>query len=265
VTIIRASCAQRKGELTSADYDRLSDQALVDAAVPLLPPNNYRAAEMLGVAEGTVRNLRKGGTGELRAGTRKALLRFVEGHRGGLEAGEGVDDEWVETALRTARLRNGEESDDPEWRRIQRDLVSGYIRLGRREGRDPAAIARLEEVYRNLGHPQDERREPRNLAAADAGAAVGAHHLFELLRIDAIAADKRADAAKDLAAAARIEAEEMQARRLTLSEAELLADEAQVWAAVDELDRQAGTTHPAPSPAAPPGRPRPAPERRERR
>lgn len=56
----------------------MSDKDVVELALQRLPQNNYRAGELLGVSEGTVRRLRRGDA-ELRDATREALIRFLEG------------------------------------------------------------------------------------------------------------------------------------------------------------------------------------------
>jgi transcriptional regulator with XRE-family HTH domain len=60
--------------------DTRSAPQLIAAALKKLPENNYEAAGLLGVSEGTIRRWREGKTpSQLRAETRNALAAFLNG------------------------------------------------------------------------------------------------------------------------------------------------------------------------------------------
>jgi transcriptional regulator with XRE-family HTH domain len=132
-------------------------------------------------------------------------LRLIQGW---IDGAEGFDttggetlDEWTETALRTARFTNGEGHDDAEKRRIQRDILVGCIRLGLLEGRD---VRVLEEKLAELGVPPEPAR--------------GTASLMAFYDRESRAAEIRAEGARELSIAARIEAEEARGRRMGVSE-----------------------------------------------
>lgn len=208
------------------------------------------AAKRIGISSSAVHNFVTGTTPQEDTLTR--LERWAESVRS--DETQDAPDPWVGTMLELVRFAGGERPmTDAERRLVQRDVLEGIIRLGRSSGKDVRMFERMMRELEAQGLPAPQ--PPGSLGAGTRG--FSGHPLFEILQIDAIAADKRADAAKDLAAAARIEAEEMQARRLTLSEEEIAAAweiaEASVHGqeTVEAADRQALESTRTP---APPGR-----------
>lgn len=111
--------------------------------------------------------------------------------------GGGGLNQWLETVEHTVRFAGGSQNlTAEERRRIQRDVLSGVIRLGKAEGKD---VARLEAMLRELGPAPTETR----ITVAD---------VYQLYKDDVAAARDRAAGLKELAIAARI-AEEEGARR----------------------------------------------------
>jgi hypothetical protein len=138
----------------------------------------------------------------------------------GEEHGEGAqvapsdppEDEWTRFSLEMVRMAGGSAPmSEAERQLVRRDVLEGIVRLGSAEGRD---VRRFEEQLRQIE------------AAALPAAPIGESTLDRVLRyveLEAMIADKRTDAlkdiaaaSKDIAAASRMEVEETRARRLSM-------------------------------------------------
>lgn len=116
-----------------SDTTRSAKQLIADA-LKRAPDNNYEAADLLGVSEGTIRRWRDGVVPErLRADTRHALEAYVDGKRVGTKASAsrmgddsqvppGLPEDWkdqtfVEVLLREARAAEKRAEAAASWAR----------------------------------------------------------------------------------------------------------------------------------------------------
>lgn len=157
-------------------------------------------------------------------------------------------DEWEELALETVRFANGEH-DDEEAALIRRDLLTGLIKLGEREGRDVRLLRdALRQIEAGLSAPPPPR-EPAGPRAVD---------VLAFYDRESRAAELRAEGMREWAVAVRIAEEETRARRQQVSSAQDLTIARQGHAAIAEVERQErerrGELAP---PTASPGGPRP--------
>lgn len=212
--------------------------------------SDQERATLAGVTHTTVGRWRRGDWKGVRPGTKRKLLGVLERAKG--EGGGDEVDDWVEHALGMVRRAKGGENASPEEvRRIKADILAGCILLARAQGMD---ASRLEEELEKLGGSPAIQ-----LRSATTGA------VLEFLDRESRAADKRAAAAMDLAAAARIEAEESRERRVQVATVQPKPDEGPGWVfsemtedekrryEVYRREREASGAVPSlPAPSAPP-------------
>lgn len=88
---------------------------MVQEALRRLPPNNYEAAELLGVSEATIRNWRAGDVpAQLRADTRNAVERYLAGELDHVRD-DGIPDSLPQDVLRDLWRRLDAIDGNPEW------------------------------------------------------------------------------------------------------------------------------------------------------
>lgn len=109
---------------------------MIADALDRVPANNYEAAEMLGVSEGTIRRWREGVVpDQLRADTRHALERFLEGRpAGGDVAGDAEALEMPEVWERIdAAYADTSLSPSLQSLRVEQILAAGRMALQHKE------------------------------------------------------------------------------------------------------------------------------------
>jgi hypothetical protein len=141
-----------------------TDGALVERVLSLLPTNNYDAASVLRVAEGTIRRWRKGQVGTLRSETRTAILSYLgaaEGYGTGAAGRRAGSSQDPDEELRS-RLDAIEAQDLDEWTRIWkiREVAATYR---------AKALADLAAALRHEGRQADLRAEAAFARAAGGG------------------------------------------------------------------------------------------------